>query len=125
FATACCKPRSTSPPISWGPPTIADSHRFVTTPRRAATRLLPRSARACRALSSPRTFSESPEVQVEKEDDLLRRVAIENAKSILQARQRFEEELLRAKEALERKTEELARSLAMLRATLESTTDGI
>ena len=64
-------------------------------------------------------------MQAEKEDELLRRVAIENAKSILQARQRVEEELLRAKEALERKTEELARSLVMLRATLESTTDGI
>ena len=32
---------------------------------------------------------------------------------------------MRAKEALELKTQELARSLAMLRATLESTTDGI
>src|SRR4029453_9536204 len=46
-------------------------------------------------------------------------------KSILLARQRAEEELVRAKEALERKTEELARSLSMMRATLESTTDGI
>jgi signal transduction histidine kinase/ActR/RegA family two-component response regulator len=59
------------------------------------------------------------------EDDLLRSVALQNAKSILQARQRAEEELVRAKEALELKTAELARSLAMVRATLESTTDGI
>ena len=36
-------------------------------------------------------------MQAEKEDELLRRVAIENAKSILQARQRVEEELLRAR----------------------------
>jgi PAS domain S-box-containing protein len=64
-------------------------------------------------------------VHAEREDELLRRVAIENAKSILLARQRAEEDLVRAKEALERKTEELARSLAMMRATLESTTDGI
>jgi PAS domain S-box-containing protein len=64
-------------------------------------------------------------VQAETEDELLRRVATENAKSILVAHQRAEEELLRAKEALERKTEELARSLSMMRATLESTTDGI
>jgi PAS domain S-box-containing protein len=59
------------------------------------------------------------------EDELLRSVALQNAKSILRARQRAEEELVRAKEALELKTAELARSLAMMRATLESTTDGI
>ena len=59
------------------------------------------------------------------EETLLRSVALQNAQSILLARQRAEEELVRAKEALELKTEELARSLAMMRATLESTTDGI
>jgi PAS domain S-box-containing protein len=59
------------------------------------------------------------------EDELLRSVALQNANSILLARQRAEQELLQAKEALELRTEELARSLAMLRATLESTTDGI
>ena len=59
------------------------------------------------------------------EEKLLRSVALQNAKSILLARQRAEEELVRAKEALERKTQELAHSLAMMRATLESTTDGI
>jgi PAS domain S-box-containing protein len=61
----------------------------------------------------------------EDEEDLLRSVALQNARSILLARQRAEEELLRAKEALELRTGELARSLAMMRATLESTTDGI
>lgn len=40
-------------------------------------------------------------------------------------RQRAEKELIRAKEALELKTVELAHSLSMMRATLESTTDGI
>lgn len=59
------------------------------------------------------------------EESLLRSVALQNAQSILLARQRAEEELVRAKEALEEKTRELARSLAMMRATLESTTDGI
>src|SRR5687768_2310909 len=59
------------------------------------------------------------------EEDLLRSVALQNAKSILIARQRAEEELVRAKEALEARTSELARSLAMMHATLESTTDGI
>jgi PAS domain S-box-containing protein len=59
------------------------------------------------------------------EEKLLRSVALQNANSILLARQRAERELIEAKEALERKTEELAHSLAMMRATLESTTDGI
>ncbi len=59
------------------------------------------------------------------EDDLLRSVASQNAQSILAARQRAEQEMLRASEALERKTRELAESLAMMRATLESTWDGI
>jgi signal transduction histidine kinase/ActR/RegA family two-component response regulator len=59
------------------------------------------------------------------EEELLRSVALQNAKSILLARQRAEQEMLRAKEELERRTHELAGSLAMMRATLESTWDGI
>jgi PAS domain-containing protein len=59
------------------------------------------------------------------EEKLLRSVALKNARSILRARQRAERELIDAKEALERKTAELVHSLAMTRATLESTTDGI
>jgi PAS domain-containing protein len=59
------------------------------------------------------------------EEKALRSVALQNAQSILLARQRAEEELVRAKEAMELKTHELARSLAMMRATLESSTDGI
>ena len=64
-------------------------------------------------------------VQQNDEESLLRSVAIQNANAILLARQRAEQELVRAKEALEIKTRELAHSVAMLRATLESTTDGI
>jgi signal transduction histidine kinase/CheY-like chemotaxis protein len=59
------------------------------------------------------------------EDDLLRSVALQNARSILAARQRAERELVQAKEALEQRTRELSHSLALIRATLESTTDGI
>jgi PAS domain S-box-containing protein len=59
------------------------------------------------------------------EDELLRSVALRNAQSVLHARRLAEQELVSAKEALERKTTELAHSLAMMRATLESTTDGI
>ena len=61
----------------------------------------------------------------ESEQERLRSVALENAKSILRARQRAERELLAAKEALEQKTQDLGRSLALVRATLESTFDGI
>jgi signal transduction histidine kinase/ActR/RegA family two-component response regulator len=55
----------------------------------------------------------------------LRSVAMQNAQAILIARQRAEQELLHAKQDLERKTSELAHSLALLRATFESTWDGI
>jgi PAS domain S-box-containing protein len=59
------------------------------------------------------------------EDELLRSVSLQNAASILAARRRAEDELIRAKEALERRTTELMHSLSMVRATLEATTDGI
>ncbi len=65
---------------------------------------------------------------METNDDtekLLRSSALQTANSILLARQRAEQELIHAKEALELKTKELAHSLSMMRATLESTTDGI
>ncbi len=58
------------------------------------------------------------------EDELLKAVALRNASSILQARQRAENDLLQTRDALERKTEELARSLSMMKATLDSATDG-
>jgi PAS domain S-box-containing protein len=65
---------------------------------------------------------------VEPNDDteeLLRSSALQTASSVLQARQRAGQELIQAKQALEAKTEELAHLLSMMRATLESTTDGI
>ena len=64
-------------------------------------------------------------MESQDEEELLRSVAMQNAKSILLARQRAEEELVLAKTALERKTVELAHSLALTRATLDATTDGI
>ncbi len=59
------------------------------------------------------------------EEESLRSVALQNAQSILLARRRAEEELVQAKQSLERRTQELAQTLAMMRATLESTTDAI
>ncbi len=57
-------------------------------------------------------------MQPHDEEELLRSAALQTANTVLLARKRAEQEL-------ERKTEELAHSLAMMRATLESTTDGI
>lgn len=65
---------------------------------------------------------------MEPNDDtehLLRSSALQTASSIRHARQRAEQELIQAKQALELKTKELAHSLSMMRATLESTSDGI
>ncbi len=62
---------------------------------------------------------------VDDEEKQLRSVALQNAQSILAARHRAEEELVRAKESLELRTSELANSLAMMRATLEAASDGI
>jgi signal transduction histidine kinase/ActR/RegA family two-component response regulator len=60
-------------------------------------------------------------VKLDDEDDgeeaLLRSVALQNANSISIARQRAEHSLLRAKEELEQKTQELAETVASLRAT--------
>jgi len=61
----------------------------------------------------------------DREEEQLRAVALENARSIMRARQRAERDLVAAKEALEQQTQALSRSLAMIRATLESTFDGI
>jgi len=61
----------------------------------------------------------------ESEEKLLYSGALQTANTVRLARRRAEQELLEAKQELERKTKELAHSLAMMRATLESTTDGI
>lgn len=61
----------------------------------------------------------------EGEDELLRAVALKNAAAITKARQRAEDELIQARDDLERKTAELASSLALIKATLDSVTDGI
>lgn len=59
------------------------------------------------------------------EEQRLRAVLQQNAEVILVARQRAERELELAKQALEIRTAELAASLALTQATLESTADGI
>jgi PAS domain S-box-containing protein len=64
-------------------------------------------------------------VQPNDEEELLRSAALQTANTVLLARKKADRDLRGAKEELERKTEELAHSLAMMRATLESTTDGI
>jgi PAS domain S-box-containing protein len=61
----------------------------------------------------------------EDEENLPRSVPLQNAHSILSARKRTEQELVDTKDELEQRTRELARSLALIQATLEATTDGI
>lgn len=61
----------------------------------------------------------------EREESQLRSVAFQTANSIQFARLRAEQGLLEAKAQLEAKTAELAQSLSLLRATLDSTADGI
>ncbi len=59
------------------------------------------------------------------ETELLKAVALRNASEILKARQRAEQELVHARDALKQKSEQLALALAMMKATLDSATDGI
>ena len=64
-------------------------------------------------------------MQIDAEDEMLKVAALRNAAAILKARQQAVHELRMAKEALERKSGQLADSLAMMKATLDATTDGI
>ena len=59
------------------------------------------------------------------EEEVLRSEEFQNERSTQLTRQRVERDLITANRELEKKTEELANSLSLLRATLESTTDGI
>jgi PAS domain S-box-containing protein len=59
------------------------------------------------------------------EDKLLRSVALQNARAVLLARERAERELILAKEALERKSAELAEQREFFKVTLASIGDGV
>jgi PAS domain S-box-containing protein len=61
----------------------------------------------------------------EREESRLRAVALKNSESILIARQRAEQELLAAKEALQRRTEELEQQRAWFEVTLSSIGDAV
>src|ERR1700685_805488 len=61
----------------------------------------------------------------EQEDERLRAAALKNAESIRIARQRADRELLVAKEALERKTEELQQQREWFEVTLSSIDDAV
>src|SRR5262245_46962988 len=59
------------------------------------------------------------------DDQLLKSVASQNAKSLLAAYERAELDLLDARHTMERQMEQLDQSRALLLATLEATGDGI
>jgi len=68
-------------------------------------------------------MADSPES--EDETKQLRATTLETATTIFQIRQRAEQEIRRTNEILEQRTRELAQALVIMRATLESTADGI
>src|ERR1700730_3728914 len=70
-------------------------------------------------------MADRPESESWDETKQLRATLLETATSILQIRQRAEQEIRRTNEILEQRTRELAQALVVMRATLESTTDGI
>ncbi|MFN2398554.1 MAG: sensor histidine kinase, partial [Gemmatimonadaceae bacterium] len=79
-----------------------------------------RQDRGACARHRPRGGNDIRQVMLEDDEEKkLQAVARQTADSIFIARQRAEQELIRAKEALEAKTEALARSLAMTEASLE------
>lgn len=59
------------------------------------------------------------------EKELLYSAAIQTSRAILEVREQTQHELNQTKKALEEKTGELNRSLSLLRATIESTPDGL
>ena len=61
----------------------------------------------------------------ENEEKLLRSVALQNARAVLLARERAERELIAAKEALERKSAELAEQREFFQVTLASIGDAV
>jgi PAS domain S-box-containing protein len=62
---------------------------------------------------------------LDHEEEDLRSVAIQNAQAILLARQRAEQELVAAKEALEARTTELERANAVIRTIAENAASGL
>jgi len=64
-------------------------------------------------------------VESEDETEKLRSTVLETAASILQIRQRAEQEILRTNKILEQRTRELAQALAIMRATLDSSAEAI
>ncbi len=61
----------------------------------------------------------------ENEEELLRSVALQNARAVFMARERAERELIAAKEALERKSLELEQQREFFRVTLASIADAV
>ncbi|PTR16451.1 MULTISPECIES: putative bifunctional diguanylate cyclase/phosphodiesterase [unclassified Nitrosospira] len=86
----------------------------------------PRLPPVTRSYQKRTNQGEPPTVETaDQEEALLYSTALQTSRAILEAREQTEHELNQAKKALEEKTAELDRSVAMLRATIESTADGL
>ena len=70
-------------------------------------------------------MADRPESESWDETKQLRATLLETATSILQIRQRAEQEIRRTNEILEQRSRELTRALVIMRATLDATTDAI
>ncbi len=97
---------------------------FVMTPRRVARPHSPRSVRAFKALSLP-PGNWGSLMMADEEDKQLRIAALRNADEILLLRNRAEQELRDAKDAVERKNQELVQQREWYRVTLSSIGDAV
>jgi PAS domain-containing protein len=125
FATASLRQRDIYRWNSLEPRMTAVFHHSATTLRPRGKRRLRRFDRVWRERRWRNKLSMADRLESEDETKQLRSTLLETATSILQIRQRAEQEIRQTNEVLEQRTRELGHALMVLRATLDSTTDAI
>src|SRR6202022_4467064 len=100
-------------------------HHSATTLRPRGKRPLRRFGRGWRERRWRKKLSMADSLESDNETKRLRSTLLETATTLLQIRQRAEQEIRRTNEVLEQRTKELGNALMILRSTLESTTDAI
>src|SRR6202030_3396747 len=125
FATESSRRRELYRWNSLGPQMTAVFHHSATTLRPRGKRRLRRFGRVWRERRWRNKLSMADRLESEDESKQLRSTLLETAASILQIRQRAEQEIRQTNQVLEQRTRELGHALMVLRATLDSTTDAI
>src|SRR5271165_6917367 len=125
FATASLRRRDIYRWNSLGPQMTAVFHHSATTLRPREKRRLRRFGRVWRERRWRNKLSMADRLESEDESKQLRSTLLETATSILQIRQRAEQEIRQTNEVLEQRTRELGHALMVLRATLDATADAI